>query len=540
MSSFKLTTAMDDHTSAATKLQAVRRGQRDRQALREQADAATKVQAVRRGQQARRNGALRAAPEPPPPPAEEEVDVDEEEDESPLVVLRREEAATMMQAARRGQQSRRALQVEYAYGLPVKPAFVADDDELSAAATKLQAARRGQQDRRQVHQQAAAAATVQAARRGQRDRREMREQAAAATRLQSVRRGQLSRREMPPKGGHEDAAFGQGGHVDPAEEPDAEAARRKAQVSWLGDKGIEFAAAALADALEEVSEAREALAEATEAKRAAEGATRAAERTAATVQAAAAAAQAAATEAEKRAAVAESERESATSRAVELQRRLEAAERSEQREVELQKAAERSEQRAVELQRRLEAAERALKQHEEKVVVKEVAVAQRAAAALLPLPTRRPAAENNPMPAEIVVAQRSKLEGAVRAARDATERAETAEARAAVLAEKLSSADVQLKMLRAQLHKLQDLAFAPAGAKAHRGLNGRLYHPTSAPAKLPTIESGGAVVGGAVMSGAVDVAAYESRACAAGGEAHRQGHKKPPMDLRTLMASDDL
>ena len=90
-------------------------------------------------------------------------------------------------------------------------------------------------------------------------------------------------------------------------------------------------------------------------------------------------------------------------------------------------------------------------------------------------------------------------------------------------------------MLRAQLHKLQDLAFAPVGAKAHRGLNGRLYHPTSAPAKLPTIESGGAVVGGAV-----DVAAYESRACAAGGEAHRQGHKKPPMDLRTLMASDDL
>ena len=144
------------------------------------------------------------------------------------------------------------------------------------------------------------------------------------------------------------------------------------------------------------------------------------------------------------------------------------------------------------------------------------------------------------MPAEIVVAQRSKLEGAVRAARDATERAETAEARAAVLAEKLSSADVQLKMLRAQLHKLQDLAFAPAGAKAHRGLNGRLYPPTSAPAKLPTIDSGGAVVGGAVMSGAVDVAAYESRACAAGGEAHRQGHKKPPMDLRTLMASDDL
>ena len=538
-------------TFAATKLQAVRRGQRDRQVLREQADAATKLQALRRGQQARRNGAVRAASEPLTT-AEEEVDVDEEEDESPLVVLRREEAATMMQAARRGQQSRRALQVEYAYGLPVKPAFVADDDELSAAATKLQAARRGQQDRRQVRQQAA----VQATGRGQRDRREMREQAAAATRLQSVRRGQLSRREMardllqvkpltrwremPPKGGHEDAAVGQGGHVDPAEEPDAEAARRKAQVSWLGDKGIEFAAAALADALEEVSEAREALAEATEAKRAAEGATRAAERTAATVQAAAAAAQAAATEAEKRAAVAESERDSATSRAVELQRRLEAAERSEQREVELQKAAERSEQRAVELQRQLEAAERALKQREEKVAVKEVAVAQRAAAALLPLPTRRPAAENNPMPAEIVVAQRSKLEGAVRAARDATERAETAEARAAVLAEKLSSADVQLKMLRAQLHKLQDLAFAPAGAKAHRGLNGRLYHPTSAPAKLPTIDSGGAVVGGAVMSGAVDVAAYESRACAAGGEAHRQGHKKPPMDLRTLMASDDL
>jgi hypothetical protein len=362
----------------------------------------------------------------------------------------------------------------------------------------------------------------------------MRDQAAAATRLQSVRRGQLSRREMPPKGGHEDAAVGQGGHVDPAEEPDAEAARRKAQVSWLGDKGIEFAAAALADALEEVSEAREALAEATEAKRAAEGATRAAERTAATVQAAAAAAQAAATEAEKRAAAAESERDSAKSRAAEMQRRLEAVERSGQREAELQKAAERSEQRAAELQRRLEAAERALKQREEKVAAKEVAVAQRAAAALLPLPTRRPAAENNPMPAEIVVAQRSKLEGAVRAARDATERAETAEARAAVLAEKLSSADVQVKMLRAQLHKLQDLAFAPVGAKAHRGLNGRLYHPTSAPAKLPTIESGGAVVGGAV-----DVAAYESRACAAGGEAHRQGHKKPPMDLRTPKASDD-
>jgi hypothetical protein len=402
---------------------------------------------------------------------------------------------------------------------------------LSAAATKLQAARRGQQDRRQVVRQQAA---VQATGRGQRDRREMREQAAAATRLQSVRRGQLSRREMPPKGGHEDAAVGQGGHVDPAEEPDAEAARRKAQVSWLGDKGIEFAAAALADALEEVSEAREALAEATEAKRAAEGATRAAERTAATVQAAAAAAQAAATEAEKRAAAAESERDSAKSRAAEMQRRLEAVERSGQREAELQKAAERSEQRAAELQRRLEAAERALKQREEKVAAKEVAVAQRAAAALLPLPTRRPAAENNPMPAEIVVAQRSKLEGAVRAARDATERAETAEARAAVLAEKLSSADVQVKMLRAQLHKLQDLAFAPVGAKAHRGLNGRLYHPTSAPAKLPTIESGGAVVGGAV-----DVAAYESRACAAGGEAHRQGHKKPPMDLRTPKASDD-
>jgi hypothetical protein len=70
--------------------------------------------------------------------------------------------------------------VEYAYGLPVKPAVVAvdaDDDELSAAATKLQAARRGQQDRRQVRQQAA----VQATGRGQRDRREMREQAAAAT-----------------------------------------------------------------------------------------------------------------------------------------------------------------------------------------------------------------------------------------------------------------------------------------------------------------------------------------------------------------------
>jgi hypothetical protein len=92
-----------------------------------------------------------------------------------------------------------------------------------------------------------------------------------------------------------------------------------------------------------------------------------------------------------------------------MQRRLEAVERSGQREAELQKAAERSEQRAAELQRRLEAAERALKQREEKVAAKEVAVAQRAAAALLPLPTRRPAAENNPMPAEIVVAQRSKL-----------------------------------------------------------------------------------------------------------------------------------
>ena len=42
-----------------------------------------------------------------------------------------------------------------------------------------------------------------------------------------------------------------------------------------------------------------------------------------------------------------------------------------------------------------------------------------------------------------------------------------------------------------------------------------------------------------VVGGAVDVAAYESRACAAGGEAHRQGHKKPPMDLRTPKASDD-
>jgi len=107
----------------------------------------------------------------------------------------------------------------------------------------------------------------------------------------------------------------------------------------------------------------------------------------------------------------------------------------------------------------------------------------------------------------------------VRAAREATDRAETAEARAAVLGEKLSSADVQVKMLRAQLHKLQEHSLAPLGLgqvpAAHRGLHGKLYHAASNrhPARLPKI-GGGHEAGGALGGGAPA--------------------KRPPMDLRTL------
>jgi len=54
----------EERGAAATKLQAVHRGRRDRQVLREQADAATKLQAVHRGQHARHNCVARSAPQP--------------------------------------------------------------------------------------------------------------------------------------------------------------------------------------------------------------------------------------------------------------------------------------------------------------------------------------------------------------------------------------------------------------------------------------------------------------------------------------------
>ena len=54
----------------------------------------------------------------------------------------------------------------------------------------------------------------------------------------------------------------------------------------------------------------------------------------------------------------------------------------------------------------------------------------------------------------VSVAQRAKLENALRAAREASERATVAEAHAARLGEKLSSSEAQLKIMRANMARL--------------------------------------------------------------------------------------
>jgi len=203
-----------------------------------------------------------------------------------------------------------------------------------------------------------------------------------------------------------------------------------------------------------------ALEESTQQKRVAEAAMREAERSAAASEA--------------RAALAEDEVASWKASAAQLQGRLED-------EVAAWKDS------AAQLQRRLEAAEQKLQQR--KTSTSEEAEPSR--------PSRLAKRGGSmtveaPLPAENVVAARNRLESAVKAAKEATERADTAEARSAVLTEKLSTADVQVKMLRQQIHKLQDQVPTSPGPgrlpPAHRGLHGKLYHPSaSAPHKLPKL-----------------------------------------------------
>ena len=501
--------------SAATRMQAARRGQLDRREMKVQMAAATRVQAARRGQQSRLRG------------------------------VQRDAAAARVQAARRGQQGRRHARAEWEAAVkeddailarmreeaeraadcdePVRSAYDHDED---TAAARLQAARRGQLERREIQVQATAATRVQAAQRGKLERREIQVQATAATRVQAAQRGKLERREVKVQATaamREQAADrvedGQRsvGAIETRRNLAAarvQAARRgqqgRRQVSGKREAAVLEDAAILARMREEAERAAEEDAAilarmreeaeraaeeelASSANAAREEAQRALEQAASTAKRAAAAAEAKLVAAEARAREAESANVGLREEVARLQQQLEKA-RS--RHGQLSEPTERDgpQQSAARGEK--------LRQGRDAGV--------------------KPQAGGD-------VANKALIRAAAEREKAATERAVSAEEYARGLAERLQSAESNVKMLRAQLHQkaLEGQMPAPRALGAPVSLRkqpGRRY----APAKLPKIDTA-----------ATDPPrAHDENQKAEESRQHRKP-KKPEFDLRLLEAGFD-